>query len=198
MYYYQIEPDIYAELGGVSESPKVPDPGSSRGQNIGFQAGRYIKAPVPNPLEFEVDCPGDVPHLTGAEIPVVSAMFADRLRKAGVDNFQLFPAILRNPETGKEWRDHFAFNVVGVVDPVDMTASKFKTIMDGDDDSVGALLAFDYLVFSRAKCHDLDLRMFRLHQSEMMMFVIDRVLEKLRAMKPAGGWGFTSTEIPVL
>ncbi len=193
MLYYQIEADIYAELGEVSKTPKVPDPESRRGENTGFLEGCYIKASVPNPLEFEVSCRERVPHLLGSAIPLISATLADCLRKTGADNLQVFPAILRNPETGKEWGDHLAFNIVGLVDAADIPSCRFSTMMDGDE-NVPQLLDFKKLVFSRAKTYDLC--MFRLLQ-DGNIYVIDRVLEGLRRMKPAGGWGFTSTEIEV-
>ncbi len=86
-----------------------------------------------------------------------------------------------------------AFNAVGLVDAVDMASCQCSTIMDGDE-NVPQLLDFKKLVFSRVKT--LDLPMFRLLQNNEM-YVIDRVLEGLRKMKPAGGWGFMSTEIEV-
>ncbi len=118
MRYYQIEPDIYVELGEVSKNPVMPDPDRPY-DHIGFLGGRYIKAAVPNPLQFEVSCTKEVPHLLGAESPVVSTRFAGCLSRLGVDNFQVFPAVLVNPETGEEWHDYLAFNAVGLVDAVD-------------------------------------------------------------------------------
>ncbi len=194
MQYYEIKSDIYAELGEVTKSPKVPDPSSIHGSSIHFKTGKLITAPIPNPLEFEVDCIDQAPHLLGVEIPIMSGRMAKCFADLGIDNLQLFPAILRNPDTGKTWEDYFAFNVVGLANPVDVGASKALVIMDGED-LVPPVLAFEEVVFSREKTQDLD--MFRLSQDRLMWLVSERIMEGLRRMKPDGGWGFMSMKIGV-
>jgi hypothetical protein len=105
--------------------------------------------------------------------------------------------LLRNPDTGAEWQGYHAFNVVGFVDAVDMSASEYDTVMLGsdDEDEVPALLDFKQLVFAQSKTRHLS--MFRIVQNPTQVFVSERVMESLRGRKPEGGWGITSYEIPV-
>jgi hypothetical protein len=195
MSYYHIQSDIYAELRVITAFPEIPDPESIHGDDLYFLSGERISAPIPNPLEFEVDCVNQAPHLLEDQIPVMSLRLAKAFAEFGIDNFQFYPAVLRNPETGVTWRDYVAFNVIGCVDAVDRAASTFTTIMDGDEGgAVTPLLDYQQLVFSQTKLNGHE--MFRLYQNHCL-YVSERILMGLRARKPEGGWGFSATKIEV-
>src|SRR5215208_790718 len=138
MPYFRFQPDIYGEYG-ITDYPDVPT-------GVSFVAGRVISEALPLPLEFSVSNPANVPprHLLGGMIPVASAQLVESLHAAGVDNLQTFPAVLRNEEAGLTWTNFLAFNIIGLVDAADMSASEFDTILPGGDgdDELPALVGF--------------------------------------------------------
>jgi hypothetical protein len=185
--YYIIEPDNFDNYG-VTRNPPLDD-------DISFIDG-VLLANVPSPLVFEVNYPTAArpPHLLGDTIPVISDVLLRVLRDAGVDNFQAFVAILRNPATHSEWKDYWALNVIGQLDAANMQASTFDIIMEGDAEGVESpLVAFDTLVLDEKKTSNA--LMFRLTQSPDTLLWHDRVLEHVVAATPTGGWGFDATEV---
>jgi hypothetical protein len=186
--YKRIKPDIYSDHG-VVENPAIPP-------KLSFQRGVLIQEPLPSPLVFRVNFPkaAALPHLLGDIILVASDRFIAALRKAGVDNFQLFPAVLRNPEVSAEWTGFHAFNVLGLLDAADMDASKYQTIMEGAE-HLPPVVDFEELVLSRAATHEQP--MFRVLQSPSLLVVHQRVVDVLRRERPPEGWGITATTVDV-
>lgn len=67
----------------VTKDPVLP-------RGVSFKRGALITAPLPDPLELEVDFPaGPLPHLLGTGVPVISERLRTTLLSAGVDNFQV-------------------------------------------------------------------------------------------------------------
>lgn len=186
--YKLIEPDIYSDHR-IVENPALPP-------TLSFQDGVLIQEPLPSPLVFRVDFPKSamLPHLLGDIILVASDRFVATLRKAGVDNFQLFPAVLRNPEVGAEWTGFHAFNVLGLLDAADMNASRYLTIMEGEG-HLPPVVNFEELVLARAATHDQP--MFRVLQSSSLLAVHQRVVDVLKRESPPEGWGITATTVEV-
>jgi hypothetical protein len=187
-YYYQVEADIYSDYGIIWE------PESCYG--ISFRAGRLIDKTLPSLLTFIINYPltEAFPHFLESVIPVVSEHFVQTLRKAGVTNFQLFPALLQNPETSQEWTGYYAFNAIGVSKAADMKASTYYTIMEGND-YIPPVVDFDELILSQAALNDELL--FRLWQRASTLIIHQKVRDVLKAETPEGGWGITVTEISV-
>lgn len=184
--YHHIEPDNYADYG-ITKKPKL---------GVSFIRGVPITTPLPNPLVFEIDYPdGSVlPHFLGDTIPVFSDRLVQTLRSAGVDNFQVFSAILRNPTTGIEWTDYWAFNAVGLVAAAKLEESDFDTLMGDDPEGVDVpLLAFNNLVLDKKKTRKL--LMFRLTQSPSTLLIHDKVNIHIDANRPPEGWNFDATAI---
>ncbi|WP_437762364.1 DUF1629 domain-containing protein [Sorangium sp. So ce281] len=183
-----MESDIYA-LYGVRKNPPIPD-------NVDFLSGVPIHSPLPDPLVFEVNHPTGVPlgHLMGSTIPVASKRLVEVLRQVGVDNMQIFSALLRNAETQEEWSSHVAFNVIGMVNAVDREASKFDEIMPGPG-AMPSLVDFDEVAISRAKA--MDLRMFRIPDNPTFFVVHESVIAALRREAPPEGWGISAAQLKV-
>ena len=106
---------------------------------------------------------------TGPEYPIMREDLITALQAAGVDNLQLFDAVVRDPEAGKEYTNYKAFNIVGVVAAADMDASELmqtssSTMIDVD---------FDSLVIDeeKAKPH----KLFRLAESVNAIIVSNNV-----------------------
>ncbi|MCF6324734.1 MAG: hypothetical protein L3J89_10525 [Gammaproteobacteria bacterium] len=92
MGYMILEESLYHEYP-VYDYPKT-------GLGNSFIDEHYLKEKFEIPFVFGIKCPqNDHPgHYFGGVIPVVSQVFIDMLKRAGVDNFQTFPATLVNRE----------------------------------------------------------------------------------------------------
>ena len=189
--YHHIEPDNFSDYG-VTRKPKLPD-------GVSFIKGVSITEPLPEPLIFEVDYPkrDDIPHFLGDTISLFSDHLVKTLRSGGVDNFQVFPAVLRNPSRGLEWTNFWAFNAVGLIEAAALDRSGYDTIMGADSDGVDIpLLGFTKLVLSKAKVREA--LMFRLAESPSTLLIHDKINAHIDANDPPDGWGFDATEIEVV
>lgn len=187
--YYELEPH-YLEDYGIRENPDLDIDDS-------FCDGKWLAGPLPE-MRFRGNFPTGykLPHLTGNIVPLVSEQLLQAFRDVGVDNFQSFPAIIVNPETGEEWRSHSAFNVLGILRAADMGASEFDELMGGDPSgSIPPLVAFNRLVIDGTKTHGLML--FRLEESPSTMIVHETVVNHLKANRPSAGWKIDVTKLNV-
>jgi hypothetical protein len=91
-----------------------------------WMSGQPIKGKIPEPLEFELDpmYKGKLKPFYKGRIPLMRDDLIAALRKAGVDNLQLFTAVLKDPFEKKEHKDYKAFNVVGAIAAADLKKSK--------------------------------------------------------------------------
>jgi hypothetical protein len=186
--YYRVEPGIHDFYGIIGRAP-VSD-------EVSFLAGHTISVQLSSPLVFEVNHPpGEAPrHFLGSEIPVVSDLLLTAIEAAGVDNFQVFPAVLHNLDTGGKWTGYRALNVLGILDAADLQSSKYDEIVPGSE-GLPPLVDFEKLVINSSKTRDLLL--FRLVHNPSMMFIHGNVRDHLRQHKPPEGWGITTFEVPV-
>lgn len=115
-----------------------PEPEPYRTKTIGwnedlddgeFIVGNYLKNSYDKPFEFELweYEKGGNGH---AEFyydtfPIMSDYLINALQEAGVNNLQLFPAILRDLKKGIERTDYKVVNVVGKIKAVDMVKSEY-------------------------------------------------------------------------
>ena len=173
----------------VTGEPQLPD-----GRK--FVSGVRMESPVPNPLVFEVNHPSkaQLPHFVADVIPVFSDLLVNTLRTAGVENFQAFPAVLRNPEVGETWDGYQVFHAIGLVAAASLEKSKADTIMGGEPGGITVpLMGFHTLVLDKEKTRNL--AMFRLAESPSTLLIHERVMAHIRANRPPNGWGFVSTQI---
>lgn len=175
----------------VTAEPQLPE-------GVQFIYGRAMTSAVPEPLVFEVDFPSRdaLPHFIGDTLPLFSTRLVDTFRSAGVENFQVFPAVLRNPALGADWDGYWVFNVIGLVAAADLDRSNADTLMAGGPKGAPALLAFHELVLDHQKTRNV--AMFRLAESPDMLLIHDRVLTHIRNHRPENGWGFEATEIETI
>lgn len=185
MKYYQIEPS-FSNAYCITENPNIPK-ASRKERNIYFNDGTVIDKELPDPLVHEVNYKDDMqpaPFLKYMYYPVVNDAFVTALQQAGVQNFQLFPAVLRNSKTGKEWAGYHVLNVTGGLrDAVDMEASRY--------DSFGGSYDFHELVLDAAKLADKPL-MFLLKQNKNF-YVSGELLEMLKSIIPLDKWNINPT-----
>jgi hypothetical protein len=187
MYFWVRESWLMPET--VVDGPRV-------GEGVSFKKGTPIQVDVANPLVFETTYgPGTQPHHYfdyATAIPVVSSVFVRALRAAGLDNFQLFPAVLRNSTAGVEWADYSAFNVLGMVDATDLSQCRFDEVMAGNEGGVPSFGIMRALALKRDRLRDLD--MFREPHAGCLV-VSKRALDDILACKPEGGFGILAFEV---
>jgi len=170
------------------EEPAIPEHAS-------FNSGKLIDANSfqGKPLEFNVlyndgSFPGHFHD--SASIPVLSKQFVSMVEAAGIDNFQLFPALILDKENNKQWDEFYAFNAIGLVD-VAHEDSEFDEIMPGSD-GMPAFGEYDELIFDANKTQEMG--MFREVNSSDLYFHV-RLLEVLKKNIPPEKWGIKFTYV---
>ena len=145
--------------------------------------GQLIDTPVPQPLPFTVepdeddrepDEPGVLLEMYQDSYVLMTKRLVDALQEAGVDNLQLFDAVISDPRTGMVSADYKVVNVVGVVACADLGKSTYTTS--------GAPLidvSFDSLAIDEKRAGGLLL--FRLAESLSAIIVHERVKSHLLA-----------------
>jgi hypothetical protein len=78
--------------------------------------GRKLSFPVPEPLLYTLGPgPGDLLPMYDQPEPLMRQDLLDALQEAGVDNLDLYRAVVRDPFTGRAREDYWGFNVLGLV-----------------------------------------------------------------------------------
>jgi hypothetical protein len=90
---------------------------------------RWPNAGVPDPIEVDIvpvdGYSGQPSELYDGNMCLMSARLVDALLECGVDNLELYRAVLRNVETGKPY-DYRAVNIIGLVSAADLTHSSWE------------------------------------------------------------------------
>lgn len=155
-----------------------------------WMTGRVITYDVPTPLEYALDpdYPGELLPMYKSAAPLMRSDLLQALAGAGVDNLQLYDAVLRDPQRGAEHRNYKAVNVVGVVSAADLAASR----MMGTTDSTLIDADFHRLAF-RGDVPS-DLLLFRLAESVNAIVVHERVKTAIEAAAIPGMTFYASNE----
>jgi hypothetical protein len=162
--------------------------------------GKPVIVPTPKVFELNINCREDESprhFILGIELLVVSGLFLNALRQAGVDNFETWPAILRDPETEREWKDYFMFNEIGLLDPADLKKSKYDTIDGGDNTGdIPSVLGFHNVTFNEKKTRGA--KMFRILQFPPDLYISKEVMDVLDELRPPEKWGIVTNKIETL
>ena len=161
-----------------------------------FKKRRWIDG---NKLDFEVTerviydldprVPGTPKDLYQSQpIPAMSDRLVEALQAAGVDNLELFDAVLVDAANDKEYSNYKAFNIVGKVRAADMSAS---TRMGVSQDEIIAV-DFDSLVFDESNCRGLLL--FRLAENLSAIVVEERIKREIEKRGIRGMFFYKSGE----
>jgi uncharacterized protein DUF1629 len=180
--YYEVMPGIYGDFG-VTDDP-LEDSGL-------FMLGQPFTQSLAEPVVFAVDNTDEHPPrgMEGIAIPVWSGALLRCLQGAGVDNLQVFHAILRN-EAGREWRDYFAVNVLGAVSC--MAKSSEARRVAGRPSGM-PFMKVHKLVINPARAAGLEL--FRLAEAPTMLLMHQRLYDVLQKNAPPEGWGITARPV---
>jgi hypothetical protein len=153
----------------------VIDKGPNLGDPPWFHGGRLTEDfPLPLVYTLDPECPGNLAAMySGESYPIMRNDLIEALEAAGVDNLQLFPAVIRDPSNGVEHNNYKAFNIVGVVAAADMS----KSVLMGTSDSEIIDVDFESLAINDVRAAPF--RLFRLAESVNAIVVDDSVRESV-------------------
>ena len=142
--------------------------------------GSPHRNPIPTPIEVELNPEFGTELLDSYHefIPIWSDRLIEILRGRGVDTFDTYNAIIRDPRTGLVASNYKAVNVLGSVNCVDMARSTF------DPGSEMGAREFSKLVIDPSKAHDL--KMFRLSERPTVLIIDDDVRRAVEAANLRG------------
>jgi hypothetical protein len=189
--YYRLTKSLDQNYGFVT---KMTLPDTADGRTSSVLAGKKITVPVPNPLTFDVGyLNGADPHHynEGAGFIIISDLFLQALQKAGVDNFQLFPAVLRDiKKKQRTWNNYYAFNEIGLLDAALLSKCEYEVISEGDGTEASpGIYGFLSVVLSAKKLKH-EPKMFRLPQQAFdQLYISEDVKTVLQEMSPPEKFG---------
>ena len=141
-----------------------------------WMEGEPLDFTVEEPIMYDLDSvdKGQPKLLYDEEaIPVMHNSLYNLLISLGVDNIQVYDAVLRDIDNGIEYTDYKAFNVVGLVSAADME----KSIMMGTSNSAMIDADFDRLYIDEKKC--LGRLIFRLAENVSAIVVHQRIKDQV-------------------
>ncbi len=96
--------------------------------------GAPLDYEVPVPIEYEIrrGFPGALKPFYDLRYPLMRDDLVEALKAAGVDNLQVFDAVIRDANSGERHTNYRAVNVVGVVAAADMDRSGKSEMSDSD------------------------------------------------------------------
>jgi len=121
----------------ATEIHNVPRP-----PGVSWNSGARITAPVPQPMQVELDPenPGVLLPMYHKGVLIFSDDLITALRDAGVDNLDVYELILSDPFTGAKHRNYKVVNIVGLISAADLGRSKHTAwgtpLIDVDFDSL--------------------------------------------------------------
>jgi len=154
-------------------------------RNVDFISGTVIEEKLDASMVFTTDAPAGTKMLDfkrGA-VPLMSKRFVELLVGAGVDNLQLFPAIVKSKVDETIWEDYFAVNVLGLIACADLSKSTYNEIIPGS-------YRFRELSIDVEKINDALL--FRLQEDSPTLIMHSSVGRYLASNDPnrtLSGWG---------
>jgi hypothetical protein len=181
---------------------KLPFSRDLDGRVFTLKEGRKVLANIPNPLEIclerlEGGCPRH--FMTGAGIVIISDLLLRAFEAAGVDNFEVFPIILKDKVSERSWSNYYAFNEIGLFDAALLEECRYHVLSEREDISIGLwpMYAFDKVVLSVKKLKR-EPKMFRLvHNPAEQLYISSAVREVLKEQTPLGKWGILFSEVEV-
>lgn len=142
---------------------------------VNWQLGCRFHQAIPNPVMVNLnpDFPGILLPMFNAGILLFTKDMLASVQAAGIDNLDVYDALLRDPANGKTYNHYKAINIIGAVRAADLSKSTYKAhsgsaLVDTD---------FDSLAIDEKKTGNLLL--FRLAECVSAIIIHERVKRKL-------------------
>ena len=134
--------------------------------------GHKFSVPIPSQvLDLDHNYGTDLPAFFDTTIPVMSEELIQAFRDAGVDNFDVYPMVLKRMDTGEEYTSYSAVNFIGSIDCIDMDKSEYE--LDEDDDPED----FESIVIDESKTHGA--KVFRLQVGPGFLVIHKDIADEL-------------------
>jgi hypothetical protein len=119
--YFMLEcfpPDEWEDCALFQRAPRLPGVEA-------WTTGQRFSQLLPEPIEFLLlDTHNDqLRELHNVDALVITKRLLVALREAGVDNMDVYEAVIRHPTTGFVSRDYVAVNVIGLISAADLGSS---------------------------------------------------------------------------
>jgi len=133
---------------------------SWRDDTDSWRLGRRFVSELPDPIILKIrpGYPNELKEMYNTDAIVMTVRLLKALQEAGVDNLDVYPAIIKNEGTGFETNNYVAVNLIGLVSAVDFENSN---VVGGDGDhfldtdfdgvSIDPEKAKDHLMFRLAE-----------------------------------------------
>jgi len=171
MYYILADQDLddTESIAQISDGPDLDE--------ADWYAGERFTMPIPRPLRFTLDptAEGELPFFWDWTIPLMHEELIAGLMQAGVDNLDVYDAVILDEESGTEWTDFKAVNVVGKVAAANLGLSRYFSRQPTPLIAV----QFDSLAIDENKTDGL--LMFRLAECVSAIVVHEKVRDTLKA-----------------
>jgi hypothetical protein len=162
---------MYYELIKSLDNSIIPKCLSNIPMEVSFIAGRMVDVKLDSLLRFSVEkMPGRrLPdYMTTGGMLVFSSRLVEMLNTAGVNNLQLFPAVIVINNSNTVAEDYFVANIIGVISCADMARSEFTEIMPG-------LYEFSHLAIELAQTKGQ--KLFRLAEANRKTLIHEDVIQ---------------------
>ncbi len=67
----------------------------------------------------------DIKGIYDSSFLAMSKRFLELLQQAGIDNFQIFPIIIKSEEGGVVWDNYFGVNILGLISCANLSKSTY-------------------------------------------------------------------------
>lgn len=163
------QPDHWDDCALLEATPK---PGGES-----WRMGMRFREPPTERVEILIDPTHSdrLKELYKKDALIMSKRMVKSLQGGGVDNLDVYEAVIRNPETRFETTDYVAVNLIGLVRAADLAASE---VVGGSADGL-IDVDFDSVVIDSGKARQL--LMFRLAENTSAVVVHEQVRDRLLA-----------------
>lgn len=152
-------------------------------EGANFREGSRFSVPIPKPLEFTLkplnpdasDHGPEIPEYLKGKIPLFREDLIAALQSGGVDNLDLYDAVILDPDNGKRHTNFKAVNIIGALSVADMGKSEATVHPGGPVIDVD----FDSLAIDEKKARGA--LIFRLAESVNAILVHERLRDHLIA-----------------
>ncbi len=147
-----------------------------------WMTGELITREIPNPFIFDLipEFPGKMKPMYEGTVTLMRDDLLDALVSSGVDNLQVFPALIRDRVKGLDYDNYKVVNIVGTVACANMTESVRMDPEEEDEDLID--VNFDSLVIDEEKARGALL--FRLAEAVSAIIVHKQVRKLVEERVP--------------
>lgn len=169
--YYILKNNILSNFNSTLKEP------NNLPREVNFISGSKINENLDTPLEFTTNAKASdaMVDFSRGNVTLMSKKFVQLLHNAGVDNLQVFPAIVKSEEDGTVWDNYFAVNVLGIISCANLSKSTYSEIMHGH-------YSFDELAIDTEKTKNALL--FRLQEHSPTIIIHQSVGRYIKSQDP--------------